>query len=246
MVATPNYGWVMPDPTDFVTNLPADFEIFGDAVDASVKALNPGTTAGDIDYYTSATAKTRLALGTANQVLAVNSGGTAPQWTTIASGGQVLLESGTLTGASVTTGTISGAYNDLILVIRQFRPATDNSRLAIRFNGDTANNFGFMKSNDTGEGVVSSSAFMDFGQGNDNAAGSDKSLIAITIPDYTNTSTWKIAHCTGVMLNATTPANANLLMYLGYWDAAPAAITSITMLTNSGNINGSYRLYGVR
>jgi hypothetical protein len=36
MATTPNCSWVMPDPTDLVTDLPADFEIFGDAVDASV------------------------------------------------------------------------------------------------------------------------------------------------------------------------------------------------------------------
>jgi hypothetical protein len=36
MATTPNYSWVMPDPTDLVTDLPADFEIFGDAVDAQV------------------------------------------------------------------------------------------------------------------------------------------------------------------------------------------------------------------
>jgi hypothetical protein len=60
MATTPNYSWVMPDPTDFVTDLPADFEIFGDAVDASLYALSPGTTAGDLDYYTSSTAKARL------------------------------------------------------------------------------------------------------------------------------------------------------------------------------------------
>lgn len=82
MATTPNYGWVMPDPTDFVTDLPADFEIFGDAADASVKALNPGTTAGDVDYYTSSTAKARLGIGTAGQVLAVNTGATAPEWVT--------------------------------------------------------------------------------------------------------------------------------------------------------------------
>jgi hypothetical protein len=43
MAVTPEYGFVMPDPTDFVTDLPADFEIFGDAVDAQLKALSPGT-----------------------------------------------------------------------------------------------------------------------------------------------------------------------------------------------------------
>lgn len=37
-----------------------------------------GTTAGDLNYYTSATAKTRLAIGTANQIL--RSTGSAPAW----------------------------------------------------------------------------------------------------------------------------------------------------------------------
>jgi len=37
-----------------------------------------GTTAGDTDYYTSATAKTRLAIGTANQIM--RSTGSAPAW----------------------------------------------------------------------------------------------------------------------------------------------------------------------
>jgi hypothetical protein len=39
MATTPNYSWVMPDPTDFVTDLPADFEIFGDAVDVTVREI---------------------------------------------------------------------------------------------------------------------------------------------------------------------------------------------------------------
>lgn len=39
MATTPNYGWVTPAPTDFVTDLPADFETFGDAVDADVFEL---------------------------------------------------------------------------------------------------------------------------------------------------------------------------------------------------------------
>ena len=40
MATTPNYSWVMPDPTDLVTDLPADFEIFGDAVDATVYTID--------------------------------------------------------------------------------------------------------------------------------------------------------------------------------------------------------------
>jgi len=33
---TTNYGWQMPTSTDLVTNLPADFEVFGQAVDNSL------------------------------------------------------------------------------------------------------------------------------------------------------------------------------------------------------------------
>lgn len=43
-------------------------------------AIWVGTTAGDLDYYTSATAKTRLAIGTAGKILM--STGSAPSWQT--------------------------------------------------------------------------------------------------------------------------------------------------------------------
>lgn len=39
-----------------------------------------GTTAGDMDYYTGATNKARIPIGTAGQVLQVNSDATAPIW----------------------------------------------------------------------------------------------------------------------------------------------------------------------
>jgi len=45
---------------------------------------------GDLMYYTSGTAMSKLTIGTAGQILTVNSGGTAPQWST-------------LTGVAVTT-----------------------------------------------------------------------------------------------------------------------------------------------
>ena len=44
------------------------------------------TTAGDLLYATAADTVTRLGIGTASQVLAVNSGATAPEWVTPAAG----------------------------------------------------------------------------------------------------------------------------------------------------------------
>ena len=41
---TSNFGWQMPTSTDLVTDLPADFEVFGQAVDTSLADLKGGTT----------------------------------------------------------------------------------------------------------------------------------------------------------------------------------------------------------
>ena len=41
---TSNFGWVMPTSTDLVTDLPADFAVFGQAVDTSMADLKGGTT----------------------------------------------------------------------------------------------------------------------------------------------------------------------------------------------------------
>jgi len=39
-----NFGWQMPTSTDLVTDLPADFEVFGQAVDTSMADLKGGTS----------------------------------------------------------------------------------------------------------------------------------------------------------------------------------------------------------
>ena len=41
---TTNFGWQMPTATDLVTDLPADFEVFGQAVDTDFVDLLGGTT----------------------------------------------------------------------------------------------------------------------------------------------------------------------------------------------------------
>jgi hypothetical protein len=81
MATTTNYGWTTPDDTDLVKDGAAAIRTLGSSVDTTTKALNPSTTEGDIEYR-SATADTnaRLAIGTAGQVLTVNSGEDAPEW----------------------------------------------------------------------------------------------------------------------------------------------------------------------
>ncbi len=85
MATTTNYGWETPDDTDLVKDGAAAIRTLGNSVDTTTKNLNPETTLGDLAYRSAtANVNTRLALGTANQVLRVNSGGTAPEWATTA------------------------------------------------------------------------------------------------------------------------------------------------------------------
>ena len=136
---TTNYSFAMPTNTDLVKDLPADFDIFGQAVDDRIKALNPETTAGDISYRGStANAKTRLAIGTAGQVLQVNSGATAPEWATLGGGNKTiaLIASGSMPAASSLS--ITGITQDFLqLQIFGLKWNSGQSRIQMQVNTNT-------------------------------------------------------------------------------------------------------------
>jgi hypothetical protein len=93
---TSNFNWQMPTATDLVTDLPADFEVFGQAVDSSMADLKGGTS---------------------GQVLSKNSNTDMDfVWVTSA-GGMTLLSTTALSGASTTVSSISGSYNQLYIQV---------------------------------------------------------------------------------------------------------------------------------
>ena len=116
---TTNYGFVLPTSSDLVTDLPADFDVALQGVDTRLKALQPGTTLGDL-AYSSATANTntRLAIGTTGQVLSVSGG--VPAWTTASSGALTKITSATFSAVSNTGTTFddvfSSTYNNYKIV----------------------------------------------------------------------------------------------------------------------------------
>jgi hypothetical protein len=117
---TTNYGFVLPTSSDLVTDLPADFDVALQGVDTRLKALQPGTTLGDL-AYSSATANTntRLAIGSSGQVLSVSGG--VPAWTTVAASGLTKIVTANFTSsASVQINNcFTSTYSNYILVLNQ-------------------------------------------------------------------------------------------------------------------------------
>ena len=174
---TTNYSFAMPTNTDLVKDLPADFEVFGQAVDTQMKtnadaaiAKSLVTTKGDLIAATGASTPARLAVGATNgQVLTVDSAETTGmKWATPAGGGTnyTLLNTGgtaTTSGSSVTVSGISG-QDKLFIRFRGVSTTAAFQYLYIRLNGDTGSNYyeagvrsnteNFVYSHDSNAGTV--------------------------------------------------------------------------------------------
>jgi hypothetical protein len=113
---TTNYGFVLPTPTDLVTDLPADFDVALQGVDTQLKALQPGTTLGDLAYSSaSANTNTRLAIGSTGNVLTVAGG--VPTWAAPGGGGGMTLLSTTTISGDTTISSIDQTYTNLFVTV---------------------------------------------------------------------------------------------------------------------------------
>ena len=152
MATTTNYGWDTPDDTDLVKDGAAAIRTLGSSVDTTTKNLNPQTTTGALAYRSAtANVNTALPIGTANQVLRVNSGGTAPEWATPSATGFTLISTtATTSGTSITISSIpTTPYTNLLVQIDGVGFATANA-LQFRF---------YNNNNSYGSGVYNGTAF---------------------------------------------------------------------------------------
>jgi len=156
---TTNYGFVLPTSSDLVTDLPADFDVALQGVDTRLKALQPGTTLGDL-AYSSATANTntRLGIGSTGNVLTVAGG--VPTWAAPAGGGKLLqvVSAVTTTPTTIATTTLTDTT-----ITATITPTLSTSKILV---------------------IASVNIWLDRGAGNQTAIGR---LLrgATTIADYT-------------------------------------------------------------
>jgi hypothetical protein len=146
MANTTNYNWETPDDTDLVKDGAAAIRTLGSSIDTTTKNLNPQTTTGAIAYRSATSnVNTSLPIGTAGQVLTVNSGATAPEWKTLASGGKVLQVVST-TKTDTFTSSTGNTWVDITGLSVSITPSLTTSKVLIFAN--------LMIGSDAGEGFV--------------------------------------------------------------------------------------------
>jgi hypothetical protein len=241
MPTTTNYGWTTPADTDLVKDGAAAIRTLGSSIDTSVKSLNAGTTAGDIDYYTSSTAKARIGIGTNGQVLTSN--GSVPSWATPSSGGMTLISTTTLTGGSVTLSSIPQTYTNLLLYIKDPKPATDGAETRFTING-TATGYNMITTPSQGSAVTTfGSTYFRIADTTDNTTANGFGYALF--PDYTNAS-WKTAQVASAVNDSATPTSFRYCWFQGFTNIT-AAISSLVFTPSSGNFtSGTILLYGVK
>lgn len=200
-------------------------------------------------------------LGTANQVLAVNSGATALEFQSVSSDYVLLASTEASSSASVSfDGYFSSTYKNYKLIGSIVIPATNSVNAQIRFrrsNADvTASNYKWGWSGFNLNSTPDTSSYVD---GNYNTSYIQVATSSIssttsyggvtfeaTLFNPLNTSSWKTIMFNTSQYN-TNNNNYYAMFQSGMLQDSTAALSGITFYFTSGNIaSGNFKLYGIK
>jgi hypothetical protein len=256
MATTTNYSWTTPDDTALVKDGASAIRSLGTAIDSTVftnagNAINKTIVdaKGDIIAATAADTVSRLAVGANDTVLVADSStATGLKWAAPASGGMTLISTTTLTGASVSLTSIPQTYNDLRIVIRNFKPSGDSESLRIEFNGDsTANRHRSDYVYDAGSYDTTATFNAPWGKITTDLDNSVANGITVMdIFDYTNTTTWKMGEYLTYNTDPTTTTSFQMRKGAIFYNQT-SAISSFDFFPSGGTMtSGTVLLYGVK
>lgn len=237
-------------------SLPGDIEgvtagigISGGGTSGTVTITNDMATIisakGDLVVGTANDAYAALTVGANNTVLTADStAATGLKWATSSSGGLTSLATGTLSGSTVSLTSISGSYKNLYLVVAAPYTSVSAGKLRLTVNADTGGSYAYdvrvagTLSTTTGATYV---ALGTESLGNNLATSNTRSLLALTILDYANTTTYK-----SIQWLYWDTWSTYLHSGVGGYNGGFGAITSVQIKTDSPSFaGGTYTLYGV-
>jgi hypothetical protein len=269
---TSNYGWQMPTSTDLVTDLPADFEVFGQAVDTALMDLkggttgqvlakasntdmdfvwsadaagmtNPMTTTGDTIYSSSGSTPARLGIGTTGQVLTVAGG--IPSWATASSAADnyTLINAGGTALTGATTITVSGISGKNSLIIVVNGASSVNPNPSFEMRFNADSTF---KYDWTGVKVQSASTVVDSGFASNNSI-DIAALTSAAAGTVSMVGKLDGAGSTGLKFFNFTSYSSNLGngRASNYTYSGTSTISSVSIISSSGNFDaGTIYVYG--
>jgi hypothetical protein len=257
---TTNYGFVMPSPTDLVTDLPADFDVFGQAVDTQMLTNANAAIAktivdakGDLIAATAADTVSRLAVGTNGHVLTADSTeATGIKWAAAAGGGAMVkitsASFSAVSSVSFAADTFTATYKDYLVIISITSTSADmtiQGRMRASGADSTAGNyFSLVQQWDTGAGTASSIAnanqtIMSLGYANSGGDifGGAYTFIAPQLASVTKIQGEGTGLSSG--FNLVTSRSA------GHLFNAATQFDSFSFIASTGNFTGRYAVYGL-
>jgi hypothetical protein len=251
---TTNYGFVMPTSTDLVTDLPADFDVFGQAVDTQMLTNANAAIAktivdakGDIIAATASDTVSRLAVGANNTVLTADSTtATGLKWATPTSA----------TGFSlIATGSYSGV-SSVSLATDSFTTTYDNYRLVVNVSSATADNYFQLRLRAAGADNTTSNYTAQYLQASQtadttspNSSGTTTAFgrmgyVFTSQPAYASYDIYSPKATAKTFVTGTFGGASTNTLFTGGLFNATTSFDSISFFPGAGNISGTYSLYG--
>jgi hypothetical protein len=206
------------------------------------------TTAGDLLYATAADTVTRLGIGTAGQVLKVNSGATAPEWGAAGgASGLTLVTSGTFSSVSSVdvSDCFSATYTNyriVLLLSASSNNAAIDMRLRVSGTNNTDSNYDSQNVNTIDTSVVGASYI--------NANRWQEAMSALSSSyffsgDIFIANPFATDYTGGSLICSNFSSSGRRVHTTSFAKEVTTSFTGIAFIASAGTISGSYKVYGL-